>query len=182
MTETVEHVEGALSTRTYRQTMSRFPKSCTVITTAGADGPVGCTATSIFSLSLRPPSLVVSLGSTSTTLVNVLSSGRFMVNMLSSSQYELSTRFATGDPSRRLDGVPHTWWGDVPVLADTSASLACDLVQVVSVYDHTLVVGAVQWTRTDEHTPLVLLDGQAHVARPRLAAWRDTTEESGDQV
>ncbi|KAB8161593.1 flavin reductase [Streptomyces sp. 3MP-14] len=149
--------------RTFRQTMSRFPTFVTVITAAGRTGPVGCTATSVLSLSLRPPTLVVSLRSTGKTLDDVLTAGRFAVNVLSWHQRELAQHFATGDPRHRFDHVPHTRWDGVPVLEDTSATVVCRLGYTMPVLDHTLLFGTVAFTRAcQQEPPVVLLDGRSH--------------------
>lgn len=147
----------------FRKTMSRFATFVTVITVATPDGPAGCTATSVFSLSLRPPTLVVSLRSAGRTLEDVLDAGRFAVNVLSWRQRDLSGRFAAGDPRHRFDGLPYSVWGGAPVLDGTSASVVCRLRHTMPALDHTLLFGTVALTRTRrEEPPLVLLDGRSH--------------------
>ncbi|MZE81039.1 flavin reductase family protein [Streptomyces xinghaiensis] len=160
-------VLDAVDETSYRRTMSRFPSCVTVITAATPAGATGCTATSVMSLSLRPPTLVVSLRSAGRTLGDVLSAGEFAVNVLSWNQRELCRRFAAGDPRHRFDGVPYSLWDGVPVLDDASATVVCRLAEAVPALDHTLLMGTVRLTRTRVDTPLVLLDGVGHaVAAP----------------
>lgn len=155
-------VLDAVDETSFRRAMSRFPTFVTVITAATPSGAVGCTATSVMSLSLRPPTLMVSLDSAGRTLGDVLSAGEFAVNVLSWRQRDLCRRFAAGDPRRRFDGVPHSAWDGVPVLDDAPATVVCRLGGTVPVLDHTLLIGTVRLTRTRPDEPLVLLDGVGH--------------------
>src|SRR5437660_1298107 len=58
-----EHLRQAppLTPDAYRHAISRLPTGITVVTAQRPDGPVGCTVNAVMSLSLAPPSLVVSL-------------------------------------------------------------------------------------------------------------------------
>lgn len=159
----------------FRRTMSRFATCVSVTTTLGQDGPVGCTTTAVLSLSLCPPTMLVSLRSTGRTLDELLAVGMFAVNVLSRRQRDLVERFATGDPLRRFDGVPHTTCAGVPVLTGATATVVCELRDAMTVLDHTLLVGTAQRTQTSSESPLVLLDGHSHaVARMGQAAARAT--------
>lgn len=149
---------------TFRATMSRIPTFVSVITAAGATGPVGCTATAVLSLSVHPPTLLVSLRTGGRTLAGIETAGEFAVNVLSWEQRDLSTRFAAGDPARRFDGVPHLTLGGVPALATTTATLVCRLDRTIPALDHTLLIGAVTHTTTSVAEPMILLDGAPHPA------------------
>ncbi|MYS19828.1 NADH-FMN oxidoreductase RutF, flavin reductase (DIM6/NTAB) family, partial [Streptomyces sp. DvalAA-14] len=122
-------------------TMTQLPSGASVVTTTGPDGPIGCTVTSLVSLSADPPAVLVSLASTSRTLVQAVAAGGFAVNVLSWQQRDLCRRFAQGDPSARFDGVPYTLTDGLPVLDDHAAVLVCRLDRTVEVADHTLLVG-----------------------------------------
>ncbi|HEY3606574.1 MAG TPA: flavin reductase family protein [Pseudonocardiaceae bacterium] len=150
----------------FRTVMSQFPTFVTVITTSDEDGPVGCTATAVLSLSLRPPSLLVSLHSDGRTVDRILGAGAFAVNVLSVAQWDWSRRFATGEPGARFAGVPHTVVAGVPALTGAAATVGCALTQSIRVLDHTLLVGEVRWTATGTQEPLVLLGQRPHAAEP----------------
>ncbi|MFC8845941.1 MULTISPECIES: flavin reductase family protein [unclassified Micromonospora] len=172
MNELSTGVLDGVDVSAFRRTMSRFPTFVTVITAATPDGPVGCTATAVLSLSLEPPTMVVSLRTAGHTLADILRAGMFGVNALAWQQRELIRRFATGRPDRRFDGVPYTVWDDVPVLDGASATVVCRLRETVSLLDHTLLVGTVARTGTGATDPLVLLDGESQVA-VASAAWSE---------
>lgn len=164
MSESVEAFGKPVESAHFRATMSRFATCVTVTTTAGRAGPVGCTTTAVLSLSVRPPTLLLSLSRTSCTLEETINAGAFAVNVLSVDQEALVRRFATGDPLRRFAGVPHSWWETVPVLDNAAATVVCDLRETVPLLDHTLLVGAVRHSRSRLAPPLVLLDGHPHTA------------------
>jgi flavin reductase (DIM6/NTAB) family NADH-FMN oxidoreductase RutF len=159
---TALRAERMIDESVFRQAMARFATCVTVTTTSGAAGPVGCTTTAVLSLSLRPPTLLVSLRSTGRTLDDLLASGRFAVNVLAGTQRELVHRFATGDPIRRFEGIRYAAYDGVPVLLGTAAVVVCQVCRAMPVLDHTLLVGTVRRTLTCPRTPLVLLDGQTH--------------------
>jgi flavin reductase (DIM6/NTAB) family NADH-FMN oxidoreductase RutF len=148
--------------RSFRRTMARFATCVSVTTTAGRTGPVGCTTTAVMSLSLRPPTLLVSLCSTSCTLDDLMAAGRFAINVLSAGQGDLVQRFATGDPYGRFHGVAHSLDDGVPVIDEAAATVVCQVRQAMPALDHTLLLGTVLRTRMWPNDPLVLLDGQSH--------------------
>ncbi|MFT7869117.1 MULTISPECIES: flavin reductase family protein [Amycolatopsis] len=154
--------------------MSRFATCVSVTTALGGEGPVGCTTTAVLSLSLRPPTLLVSLRSTGHTLDELLSAGVFAVNVLSRRQADLVDRFATGDPRHRFDGVPSALCDGAPVLPGAAATVVCRVREAMTVLDHTLLVGTALSTRICPAPPLVLLDGRPHTA---AAAPPTTTTE-----
>jgi Flavin reductase like domain len=52
----------------FRHFMRHWPTGVAIVTTADADGPVGCTVNALMSLSVEPPLLIVSLCENSRTL------------------------------------------------------------------------------------------------------------------
>lgn len=148
----------------FRHAMARLPTGVAVVTTQGPEGPVGCTVNAVMSLSVRPPALLVSLASESRTLDQILESGCFAVNVLSWNARHLAQQFATGTAAQRFAGVAWQPQHGVPVLTAASVAAVCEVSSSSRVFDHTLVAGAVSWTRADEQHPTVLYsNGQYHV-------------------
>ncbi|MET9428704.1 MULTISPECIES: flavin reductase family protein [unclassified Streptomyces] len=144
----------------FRAAMAHMPTSVTVVTAYAADGarpgPVGCTASAVLSLSLRPPSLLVSLAATGRTARAIRRAGGFAVNVLSWEQRELTRRFAEEPPCRRFDGVPWAYEQGQPVLIGAAASVVCAVDSCYDVWDHTLLVGRVLHSaHHPDRTPLV---------------------------
>ena len=147
----------------FREVMTRFPACVTVVTAQDEHGPVGCTATAVMSLSDRPPSMVVSLNTTSSTLARIVAAGTFAINVLPAHLGHLVQQFATAEAARRFDGVGHGPRHGAPVLAEAVASVVCEVTHAVPLLDHTLLVGAVVAAEAAEAgEPLVLYRRAAH--------------------
>ncbi|WP_341716395.1 flavin reductase family protein [Micromonospora sp. FIMYZ51] len=131
----------------FRAVMAEFPTFVTVITVATVAGPAGCTANAVMALSLDPVSVLVSLASGGRTERHIDHCGRFAVNLLNWSQRTLAYQFAESDPRRRFDRVPYAEHAGVPILGGTAATLVCRLERSVPAWDHTLLIGLVEWTR-----------------------------------
>jgi flavin reductase (DIM6/NTAB) family NADH-FMN oxidoreductase RutF len=127
-----------------RTGLARCPASVFVVTSRAADGtPVGATATSVTSVSLVPPQLLVCLASTSATLGGVLASGRLAVHALAAGQERVAQQFATAGRAK-FRGVPWIWSRDAtPLLPDVLVRLECLVSQTLTVADHVVVVGDV---------------------------------------
>lgn len=145
----------------FQQTMAHLPTSVAIVATDTPAGPIGCTANAMLSLSLCPSSMVISLNTGSRTLEAILDHRVFSVNGLSWNQRNLCPRFAAGDPLRRFDGVMHEIHRGAPVLLESVVSVVCRTVRAIPVYDHTLLVGDVLWSRCGNETALVLRDGNS---------------------
>ncbi|WEH37236.1 flavin reductase family protein [Streptomyces sp. AM 4-1-1] len=148
--------------QTYRDVISALPTGVTVITTEGPGGPVGCTASAVMSLSVAPPSLLVSLATASRTLDAILKADSFAVNVLGWQDRELADRFAKAPPEERFAGVPWSTEQDVPVLRDTTMTAVCRIQQTQLMLDHTVVAGTVTWSHRSEVAPTVMYRHHQH--------------------
>jgi flavin reductase (DIM6/NTAB) family NADH-FMN oxidoreductase RutF len=115
-----------------------------VVTARPEQGPVGLTATSFTSVSVRPPLVSLYVAQSSTTLPLLRAAPTFAVNLLRHDQSGLAERFAARDIDRftettRWRGGP----GGEPLLEGASAHLVCDWYATHSVGDHWLIVGLV---------------------------------------
>lgn len=109
---------------------------------AGAQ-PVGCVVSAFLSLSLQPPSLLVSLQHGSQTLECIQRSGRFGLSLLGEQHDRLIQTFSTGNARDRFRSAKYGVSCDVPLLEGSPATFACALSRVVPMYDHVLLVGDV---------------------------------------
>ena len=144
----------------FRSLMAAFPAGVTIVTTAGPGSPQGMTCSSVSSVSLRPPVLLVCLNKRSRTLPALLASSKFAVNFLHSGAREAARLFSTPVPDR-FEGVrwelPASHAG--PHLLDESHTIAdCRVAETTSVGDHTVVFGEVfgiHRVRPDPPEPLL---------------------------
>ncbi|MGP4051913.1 flavin reductase family protein [Streptomyces sp. 2A115] len=143
----------------FRDMMSGFPSGVSVVTAIGPDGlPRGMTCSSVCSVSLAPPTIVVCLRYGSPTLEAVLDSGTFALNLLHSRAESVAMLFASADP-RRFDTTP---WRSGPttggphLVRDAHSIADCAVMLTQRVGDHVAVFGRTRLiTRHQQHSPLL---------------------------
>jgi flavin reductase (DIM6/NTAB) family NADH-FMN oxidoreductase RutF len=134
----------------FREVMGHFATGVAVVTAAGPDGFAGLTTSSVTSLSLDPPLLLVCFDNASRTLSVVRQSGRYAVNVLRAGQEDLAAVFASKRVAReKFEAVTHRVAHDVPVLDGALAWLACDVEALHPGGDHTIGVGRVTHMEAD---------------------------------
>src|SRR2546427_13107092 len=90
-------VEPAL----FRQLLGRFATGVTVVTARNAAGdPIGMTASSVASVSLHPPLLLVSVSREHDMHAALRTAQHFVFNVLAADQEDLARRFAAEHPDR----------------------------------------------------------------------------------
>lgn len=150
----------------YRTFMSGFPTGVTVVTTVDAAArPRGLTCTSLTSVTVRPPSLLICLDTRSGTLAGLEHRGMFAVNLLHADGQAAAVAFASGDPDRftRVRWRPTPDYG-LPWLVNAAAAVAqCAVTDVRRIGDHAVVLGEVRAVMpVNDRAPL--LYGQRHYA------------------
>jgi flavin reductase (DIM6/NTAB) family NADH-FMN oxidoreductase RutF len=148
---------------------SHLATGVTVVATADGSDRYGMTVSAVLTLSLRPPSLLVSLNAGSPTLAAVLRVRAFTVNVLGADGAALSRRFATPRPDK-FAGVPLTQWTDLPVLRDSLAWFGCQVDGSHRVGDHVLVVGLVRAGSAGPGRPLIRYRHTYHELDPSAEA------------
>ncbi|MEU0686432.1 flavin reductase family protein [Streptomyces uncialis] len=135
----------------FRDAMRHWATGVAVITTRSPLGPHGMTVNSLLSVSLDPPTLLISLKRGSRTQGVVERTGRFTVNVLAADQRALADRFTRrrvfGDEEFR--GLCHrpSPGGGGPELEGSAVVLGCRVTRQVEVADHVLVVARVTGVR-----------------------------------
>ncbi|MEH7107076.1 flavin reductase family protein [Bacillus sp. JJ1764] len=149
-----------MDNRQFRNAMGKFATGVTVITTQVDGEPFGMTANAFMSVSLDPKLVVISVGHNAKMLQRIQQSNRFAVNILSADQQEFSALFAG---QKNIDGmIEFTTLAGLPILKDTIATIACNVVNVHEAGDHTLFIGEVTDIRLDEGEPLLFFQGHYH--------------------
>src|SRR5438067_4648308 len=94
------------STRSWRSTHPssatswHLPTGVTVITSFGADGPVGMAVNSVVSVSLDPPLILFCPGRTSQTWPKIRDSDSFCVNVMAGHHEQVVRQFAAKEADR----------------------------------------------------------------------------------
>lgn len=142
----------------YRQAMRAFATGVAIVACGEAQARAGCVATAVASLSLSPPSLIVSLQRDGSTYRRLRRCAAFSVNFLDATQEPLARRFAGGAlaAERFLEGAWVTGATGAPVLADALASLECEVEEILERHTHALVIGRALMARADADRPPLL--------------------------
>jgi flavin reductase (NADH) len=157
----VQPAEPAAVTSTeFRALMSSFPTGVAVVTTSDLDGrPWGMTCTSVSSVAVAPPTLLMCLRQGSPTLTAMLRRSTLAVNLLHAGARATADLFASGNPHRF--GMVR-WSADAeaggPHLTDDAHAIAdCRIGHTLAMGDHTVVFGEVIRVRQPvaEHPPLM---------------------------
>jgi len=141
--------------------MARLPAGVVVITARVGDEFRGLTASSLVSISLDPPLVLVGLERESATRAAVLETKAFNASLLTRSQEFLADRFAGRAPALDLEWrtLPHRLGTNgIPLLDGCAAWLECRLVQVHQAGDHDICVGEVQAAAIGSGDPFILWD------------------------
>jgi flavin reductase len=144
----------------FRQAASRFPTGVAVVTALDARGEVcGMTANSFVTISLSPPTVLVSVkpGKTHDAMS---ASGRYGVNVLPEQARGLSSHFA-GRP--RETHPDYEIVEGLPRLSNCVAFFACEVTRTIDVSDHTLFIAEVSECDYCDSLPLVFFSSRYHL-------------------
>lgn len=155
----------------YRRLMSAFPTGVAAMTTTDElNRPRGATCTSLSSVSLCPPTLLVCLHNGSGTLTAIGTRGSFVVNLLHCRGHDAGTVFSVPADNRFASVV----WRPVGrlrlpwLVRDAFAVALCRLADSAVVGDHTVVFGEVTEVAQTDDVPL-LYGMRRFSARPNVA-------------
>lgn len=92
-----------LSSEAFKGAFRNHPAGVAVITADAGNGPVGLTATSVFSVSAEPPLLVFSVSELSSSTPTIRATDTLVVHLLGSSQLHIAELCATSGVDRFAD-------------------------------------------------------------------------------
>jgi flavin reductase len=138
----------SVEAKLFREAMSRLGAAVHVITTDGASGKAGLTATAVCSVSDAPPTVLVCLnrGAGSTPIVR--GNGVFCVNTLRASDEAIADTFAgrtkVSREARFETGEWSTLVTGAPALMSAVVALDCRVIEVKAVASHDIYFGVVE--------------------------------------
>jgi flavin reductase (DIM6/NTAB) family NADH-FMN oxidoreductase RutF len=138
-------VGGEVSSADFRNAMRHLTGGVSVIT-AGRGGDIsGMTVTSVSSLSLDPPSLIVGINRSSSSWPLLKRYGFFGVNILTSDQLDIAERFTGKDGLKGAERFAGAQWttraSGVPLLVGALAAIDCEVEDIVERHSHAIVIG-----------------------------------------
>lgn len=152
----------------FREAMARLGAAVSLITSDGAGGRAGLTASAVCSVTDDPATLLVCINRNSGQNAAIKANGVLCVNVLSAGQQELSNIFAgfTGAltaEQRFAHGDWTTLETGAPVLADAAVALDCAIDEVLEKGTHSVFFASIRaihlgtpgpaliWWRRDYH-------------------------------
>jgi flavin reductase (DIM6/NTAB) family NADH-FMN oxidoreductase RutF len=131
----------------FRGAMRQLTGGVSVITAGRAKDISGMTVTSVSSLSVDPPALIVSVNRSASSWPLLKRYGFFGVNILTSDQIDIAERFAGKDGLKGAERFAGAEWvtraSGVPLLVGALAAIDCEVEEIVERHSHAIVIGRV---------------------------------------
>ena len=124
----------------FRNAMSLLSSAVNVVTTAGASGVHGFTASAVCSVTDTPPTLLVCMNQTSRSHAHFIENKVLSVNVLGAQHQQISNVFASKMKSE--ERFQYGTWTELetgaPVLTDALTSFDCEIEQIQQVGTHSI--------------------------------------------
>jgi len=131
----------------FRGAMRQLTGGVSVITAGMAKDISGMTVTSVSSLSVDPPALIVSVNRSASSWPLLKRYGFFGVNILTSDQIDIAERFAGKDGLKGAERFTGAEWttriSGVPLLSGALAAIDCEIEEIVERHSHAILIGRV---------------------------------------
>jgi flavin reductase (DIM6/NTAB) family NADH-FMN oxidoreductase RutF len=136
-----------VSSADFRGAMRQLTGGVSVITVGRASDITGMTVTSVSSLSVDPPTLIVSINREASSWPLLRRYGFFGVNILTADQLDVAERFAGKGGLKGADRFTGTQWttrvSGVPLMTAALAAIDCEVEEIVERHSHAIVIGRV---------------------------------------
>ncbi|WP_448044209.1 flavin reductase family protein [Bradyrhizobium liaoningense] len=177
-------VATAASTADFRVAMRHLTGGVSVITAGRGREITGMTVSSVTSLSVDPPALIVSINREASSFPLIKRSCAFGVNILNADQLEIAERFAGKGGLKGAERFAGAEWitgvSGVPLLVGALAALDCEVEEIIERHSHGIVVGRVQEIRNSARSAaLAYWHGQYAAVDQREDAARLAESRSG---
>lgn len=168
-------------TKAFRNALGTFTTGVTIITTKAADGTeVGLTANSFNSVSLDPPLVLWSLAKSAMSVPVFNAAEHWNVHVLSSSQQELSGRFASRGEDKFSGLLQDKGVSSAPLLQGCAARFQCRNAFIHDGGDHIIFIGEVLDFDRNDQAPLAFHSGQYALTVPQ--PWEEVNLSQADDT
>jgi flavin reductase (DIM6/NTAB) family NADH-FMN oxidoreductase RutF len=149
-------IDREASSAAFRNAMRHLAAGVSVITVGRGNDIAGMTVTSVSSLSVDPPTLLVSVDRASSSWPLLLRHGFFGVNILSSDQIDIAERFSGKGGLKGAERFAGAQWitraSGTPLLAGALAAIDCEIEDIVERHTHGILIGRVMDMRLSPRT------------------------------
>lgn len=145
--------DGTVAQR-FRGVMAQVPAAVAVVTTRAGGEPYGTTVSAFTSLSMDPPMFLVSLDNASSLLSRLHVGAVAGVNVLTDDHADIAAHYAR----KNKDDLPAEYElidEEPPRLPGAHARITFTVTELVTIADHTLVIGTVTTAHATPTAPLI---------------------------
>ena len=164
-------IEPAVAADEFRGAMRHLTGGASVITPGPSNGNPGMTVTSVSSLSVEPPSLIVSINRAASSWPLIARHGVFGVNILTADQLDIAERFTGKGGLKGVDRFTGAEWttraSGVRLLVGALAAIDCEVEEVIERHSHAIVIGRVLDVIASERTAALAYWHREYVAIDR---------------
>jgi flavin reductase len=150
----------------FREAMSRLGAAVHVVTTAGAAGKTGFTATAVCSVSDQPATLLVCLNRRSNSAPLLAQNGVFCINTLGAAEEKLADLFAGKSGVQLHERFAFGEWTTLktgaPVLVSAVVAFDCRTIEIKAVASHNVIFGTVEAVRLGPSGPALVYHERAY--------------------
>jgi flavin reductase (DIM6/NTAB) family NADH-FMN oxidoreductase RutF len=148
--------DSTVSAGDFRGAMRHLTGGVSVITAGWGREVTGMTVTSVTSLSVDPPTLLVSINRDASSFPLIKRHGAFGVNILNADQIDIAERFAGKAGLKGAERFAGAQWvttiSGVPLLVDALSALDCDVEEIIERHSHGIVIGRVRDVRNSNRS------------------------------
>ena len=131
----------------FRAAMRRLIGGVSVVTAGAGNDVSGMTVTSVSSLSVDPPSLIVAVNRASSSWPLLRRHRYFGVNILNADQIDIADRFAGKDGLKGAERFAGAEWTErasgARLLAGALAAIECEAEEIIERHSHAIIIGRV---------------------------------------
>lgn len=155
---------GTISPGEFWGVVSQRAVSATIVTASGETGPAGLLGLSATHVCDDPPTMLVSVGASTSALSTILEAQHFAINYLPEGAERLADIFSGKTDLKRAERFESTSWTTLetgaPVLDIGLAAIDCRLEDVIEHHDTSIILGVVVATKVHaDRAPLVTFRG-----------------------
>lgn len=141
-------LDREVSAADFRGAMRHLIGAVSVITVGRGDDVSGMTVTSMSSLAVDPPSLIVSVNRSASSWPLLKKYGFFGINILAAGQRDVAERFSGKGGLKGAERFAGAEWvaraAGAPLLVGALAAIDCEVEELIERHSHGIVIGRVR--------------------------------------
>ena len=145
----------------FRLAMRRYIYSVSIMSNKdNAGNPNAITVSSVTSISMNPPSLLICINKSSRIHNSIELGSKFCINLLNNEQEDISNICSDEDMYDQRFKDKNWNLQNIPFLGNAQANIFCKVDKLTSYHTHTIVIGLVEDAKyADEISTLTYVDG-----------------------